>query len=119
MATANRNTPKDLSFRSGVNDSTTSTAASRVDPSTFDSYAGSYKGADDWVFTISRDGARLLIQNGTGGPTYELFPIAENEFAAKEIPEVISFVKNERGKITHLLFNVDGIARRVSRRAAP
>lgn len=114
-----RNTAKDLSFSSGVNDSTTSTSVSRVDPATFDSYAGSYKGADDWVFTISRDGDRLLIQNGTGGSTYELFPIAVNEFAAKEIPEVISFVKNERGEVTHLLFNVDDVARRITSPTAP
>ena len=66
------------------------------------------------MFTISRHGDRLLIQNGVGGPTYELFQIARNEFAAKEIPEVISFVKNERGEVTHLLFNVDDISRRFS-----
>jgi mono/diheme cytochrome c family protein len=117
-----RNKPKDLSFRSGVHDSPNptpaSTAAWRMDPVTFDSYAGSYKGADEWVFTISRDGDRLLIQNGTGGPTYELFQISENEFAAKEIPEVMSFVKNERGEVTHLLFNVDDVAQRVNRNNA-
>jgi hypothetical protein len=31
----------------------------------------------------------------------------------REIPEVITFVKNERGEVTHMLFNVDDIARRV------
>jgi hypothetical protein len=83
----------------------------------FDAIVGTYKGEDGWVFTISRHGDRLLIQNGAGGPTYELFQIARNEFTAKEIPEVISFVKNERGEVTHLLFNVDDISRRLSNSA--
>ena len=74
---------------------------------------GAYEGEDGCVFTISRHGDRLSIQNGAGGPTYELFQIARNEFTAKEIPEV-SFVKNERGEVTHLLFNVDDISRRLS-----
>lgn len=103
-----RNGPKDLSFQSA------GAVAGGWDPATFDAYTGSYKGEDEWVFTISRDGVRLFIQNGLGGPTYELVRIAENEFAAKEIPEVISFVKNEHGEVTHLLFNVDDIAPRVS-----
>ena len=104
-----RNGPKDLSFHSA-----SSTGVATFDPGTFDAYVGSYKGEDEWVFTISRDGDRLLVQNGLGGPTYQLFAIGENEFTAKEIPEVISFVKNERGEITHLLFNVDDVARRIT-----
>jgi mono/diheme cytochrome c family protein len=96
-----RNSPKNLDFES------------EMSPAAFDAYVGSYKAEDEWVFTISRNGARLHIQNGLGGPAYELFRIGENEFTAKEIPEVISFVKNEHGEVTHLLFNVDDIARRV------
>lgn len=107
-----RNSPKDLSFLS-----VPPASAGGLDPATFDAYVASYKAEDEWVFTISRDGFRLFIQNGTGGPTFELFQIGVNEFAAKEIPEVISFVKNERGEVTHLLFNVDDIARRVPSRS--
>ncbi|HXQ38843.1 MAG TPA: hypothetical protein VN843_32875, partial [Anaerolineales bacterium] len=104
-----RNGPKDLSLWTGLL-SVPPAVAGRLNPASF---VGSYKAEDSWVFTISGDGDRLLIQNGLGGPTYELFQIAENEFAAKEIPEVISFVRNERGEVTHLLFNVDDIAHRI------
>jgi mono/diheme cytochrome c family protein len=107
-----RNGPKDLRFTGGLSGSTA--ASAQMDHATLDSYAGYYKCADDWVFTITRDGDRLLIQNGTGGPRYQLFPIAVNEFAAKEIPEVISFVKNERGEVTHFVFNIDDLARRIT-----
>lgn len=108
-----RNSPKDLSFKP-QEDSTNSAATRPVDPSTFDECAGSYRGADDWTFTLSRDGDRLLVQNGIGGPTYQVFQIGENEFTAKEIPEIFSFVRDKHGEVTHLLYNLDDISRRVS-----
>jgi hypothetical protein len=39
----------------------------------------------------------------------ELVPISESEFTAKEIPDVISFVRDENGRVTHLLSNVDDV----------
>jgi mono/diheme cytochrome c family protein len=84
----------------------------RVDANTFDAYLGSYRFEDDFVLIIKRDGNRLLIQNGLDGPIYELVAIAENEFTAREIPDVISFVKDARGEVTHLISNVDDVARK-------
>ncbi|MEP6922799.1 MAG: hypothetical protein ABI967_16900 [bacterium] len=40
--------------------------------------------------------------------------ISETEFTCKEIPEALSFVKNARGEVTYLLYNVDDLARRIS-----
>lgn len=109
-----RNTEKDLSFRDAASAGLIAgSSLSGSDPANYNSYVGSYRTADDWVFTISRDGNRLLVQNGLNGPTYQLFAISETEFTCKEIPEVISFVKNERGKVTHLLYNVDDLAPRL------
>lgn len=85
----------------------------RVDPNTFEAYIGRYRFDDDFVLGISKDGDRLLLQNGLDGPIYELVAISKNEFTAREMPDVISFVKDERGEVTHLLSNVDDVARRV------
>src|SRR5882672_4959417 len=95
-----RNRPKDI-------------RAAPVDPDTFDAYVGQYRFFDDFVLTISRDGDRLLVQNGLDGPIYDLVAISGVQFTAREIPDVISFVKNERGEITHLLSNVDDVVKRV------
>jgi mono/diheme cytochrome c family protein len=116
-----RNTEKDLAFHNSGPASDDLSQSLPVgssiggfDPANFNSYVGSYRTADDWVFTISRNGNRLMVQNGLNGPTYQLFAISEIEFTCKEIPEVISFVKNERGEVTHLLYNIDDLAPRVS-----
>jgi len=95
-----RNRPKDID-------------AAPVDPDTFDAYVGQYRFFDDFVLTISRDGDRLLVQNGLDGPIYDLVAISGVQFTAREIPDVISFVKNERGEVTHLLSNVDDVVKRV------
>ena len=109
-----RNTEKDLSFTHRITEVFGVSSLGTRDPANFDSYRGSYRTADDWVFTISRDGDRLFVQNGVNGPTYQLFAISENEFTCREIPEVISFVKNGRGEVTHLLYNIDDLAPRLS-----
>jgi mono/diheme cytochrome c family protein len=95
-----RNGPKDI-------------RAASVDPDTFEAYIGQYRFDDDFVLTILRDGDRLLIQNGLDGPIFELVAISGEQFTAREIPDVISFVKNERGEVTHLLSNVDDVVKRV------
>lgn len=85
----------------------------KVDPKTFDTYIGDYRFEDGFTLTISREGDKLLIQFEGAGPKIELLAIAENEFTAKEIPDVISFVKDDQGRVTHLVENVDEIGKKI------
>ena len=43
-----------------------------------------------------------LVQFGGAGPKIELPASSDTEFTAREIPDVISFAKNNQGRVTHL-----------------
>ncbi len=83
------------------------------DPSAYDAYAGRYRFEDGFTLIILKDGDKLFIQFDGDDNKIELLPISETDFTAKEIPDVISFVRDERGRVTHLLSNVDDIGKRV------
>jgi len=44
-----------------------------------------------------------LFLNFLDRPTLELFPEAENKFFVKPIDVLFSFVKDEKGQVTHFL----------------
>lgn len=85
----------------------------RVDPAVFDAYVGKYRFDDGFTLAIFKEGDKLLIQFDGEGPKLELVAISENEFTAKEIPDMISFVKDGRGRVTHLLNNVDDLGKKI------
>ena len=85
-----------------------------VDPKTLDAYTGQYRfDVDDFVFTIYREADLLRIQNGIDGPVYELVAISENEFTAREMAEIISFARDDQGRVTHLVSNLEEIAKKI------
>jgi mono/diheme cytochrome c family protein len=88
-------------------------AIAKVDPSAYDAYAGRYRLDDGFTLIILRDGDKLFVQFEGDDTKIELLPISETEFTANEIPDVISFVRDERGRVTHLLSNVDDIGKKV------
>ena len=85
----------------------------KIDPKVFDAYVGEYRFDDGFTMNIFKEGDKLLIQFQGAGPRLELSAISENEFTAKEIPDVISFVKDSQGRVTHLISNVDEIGKRI------
>jgi hypothetical protein len=85
----------------------------KIDPELFDAYVGEYRFDDGFTMNIFKEGDKLLIQFQGAGPRMELSAISENEFTAKEIPDVISFVKDSQGRVTHLISNVDEIGKKI------
>jgi mono/diheme cytochrome c family protein len=85
----------------------------KVDPSAYDAYPGQFVFEDGFTLIILRDGDKLLLQFEGDDKKIELLPISETEFTAKEIPDVISFVRDENGRVTHLLSNVDDVGKKV------
>lgn len=79
----------------------------KVDPKIFDSYAGQYQLSPNMVITISRKGDKLMAQP-TGQPKFELFAESETKFFLKVIDAQISFVKDQTGRVTHLIFHQGG-----------
>ncbi len=77
--------------------------AVKVDLEFYDTYAGRYQLQPDWILTIQRSGNRLLVQGPDKRPV-EIFPESESEFFFKIVDAQITFVKNDQGQITHLMF---------------
>lgn len=81
--------------------------AVKVDPKIYDAYVGEYELASDFVFTITREGDRLLMQ-ATGQGKAEAFPASETDFFFKVVRADITFVKDATGRVTHLVLNQNG-----------
>ncbi len=79
----------------------------KVDPEVYDAYVGRYEIAPDVHMTISRDGDRLMAQP-TGQSKREILPESEAEFFLKVVDAQFTFVKDEKGKVTHLILSQGG-----------
>lgn len=66
-----------------------------------------------FVVRISTYGNQLFIGFQGDDSKFPLVPISATEFTANEIPDVISFSKDEHGRVTHLISNVDDVAPRI------
>lgn len=68
-----------------------------VDYNLYDSYAGGYRLAPDYLITVTREGGRLLAR-ATGEQQLELFPQSSSTFFLKGVDAQITFVKDDRGR---------------------
>jgi len=77
-----------------------------VSSNKYDDYVGryDYSGA---IMKIRRDGDHLFAQL-TGQPEFEIFPKAENEFFWKVVDAQVTFVRDEKGEVTHIIHHQNG-----------
>lgn len=81
--------------------------AVKLDPKLYDTYVGEYQLAPGAVFTIRRDGDRLLARL-TGQSFLEIFPESETEFFYNVVNAQIAFVKDNQGRVTDLVLHQNG-----------
>lgn len=72
-----------------------------LDPNTFDAYVGRYQPNPAITVTVSREGDKLMFESAGG--KVELLPESENSFFSNGLPVTISFVRDDTGKVTHLI----------------
>jgi D-alanyl-D-alanine carboxypeptidase len=83
--------------------------AVRVDPKVLDAYVGQYQPNPSIVLTVTREGDKLMAQQGSSSEKRELLPENENNFFTKEDRrQTFSFVKDEKGQVTFLVVQVEG-----------
>ena len=91
--------------------------AIKVDPAIYEAYAGRYQLDPDFarsipneedrlrlsslVCTVTREGDRLIAE--TAGQRFELHPESETEFFIKEFYGRVTFIKDEKGQVTHVI----------------
>jgi len=78
--------------------------AVKVDPKIFDAYVGEYELAPDRVFIVSKEGDRLMGAP-KGQPQTELFPESETKFFLRVVDAQVTFVKDDKGAVTHLILH--------------
>jgi len=78
-----------------------------VDPKIYSSYTGQYELAPNFILTISAEKDRLFGQ-ATGQPKLELFPESETQFFPITTAVEITFVKDEKGQVIHLILRQGG-----------
>ena len=84
--------------------------AVKVDPAIFDAYVGQYQADPNAVLTVTREGDKLMAQQGSSGEKWEWLPESEVNFFAKggNRRQTFSFVKDEKGQVTHLVVLIEG-----------
>jgi len=85
-----------------------------IDPKVLDQYAGEYEVQPGTVLTVTREGDRLMVQP-SGGRKAEFLPTSETKFFLAAPPITITFVKNEKGAVTHLLLVQGGTETRAAK----
>jgi CubicO group peptidase (beta-lactamase class C family) len=79
----------------------------QVAPEVLDAYIGRYELGPKFVMTITREGDHLMAQP-TNQAKLAFFPESETDFFAKVADAQIGFVKDDAGKVTHMVANQGG-----------
>jgi CubicO group peptidase (beta-lactamase class C family) len=81
--------------------------AIKLDPKTYDAYVGQYELAPTVTVTVTKEDDRLMVQL-TGQPKVEVFPESETKFFLRVVDAQITFVKDDKGQVTHLVLHQGG-----------
>jgi D-alanyl-D-alanine-carboxypeptidase/D-alanyl-D-alanine-endopeptidase len=78
--------------------------AIKLEAKVFDAYVGEYQLAPTFVITISREGDQFFAY-ATGQGKFELFAETESDFFLTVVDAQITFVKDDKGQVTHLVLH--------------
>jgi len=79
----------------------------KVDPSTFDAYAGSYRLENGVHFAVFREGGRLMLDADPLGKV-EMYPESTSKFFLRITDAQITFVRDGDGKVNRVIGRIDG-----------
>ncbi len=87
----------------------------KVDPKVYDAYVGRYEIGHETIVTFTREGDRLMAQPTDEGKI-EVFPESETVFFLNRAKDAtITFVKDDKGKVTHVVLRREGHDTRAKR----
>ena len=81
--------------------------AIKLDSRIYDAYVGQYELAPNFIIAITKEGDGLFAQ-ATGQSKFEVFPESETEFFYTVVDAQITFVRDEKGQVTHLVLHQNG-----------
>jgi CubicO group peptidase (beta-lactamase class C family) len=78
--------------------------AIRLDPNILNQYVGKYRLNEYWEVMITKEGDRLMYHPFSGSRSYyEIHAESENQFYIKELGFSFTVVRNDPGRITHIV----------------
>ena len=81
----------------------------KIDPKILDAYTGQYQLNPSVVFTITREGDKLLLQQGSNPEKRDLLPESASNFFANENRRLTySFFKDEKEQVAYLVVQLEG-----------
>jgi D-alanyl-D-alanine-carboxypeptidase/D-alanyl-D-alanine-endopeptidase len=92
--------------------------AVKLDAKALDACVGQYELAPGAIFTVRREGGRLLAQL-TRQQFLEIFPENETNFFYQAVDAQLTFIKNARGEVTSLVLHQNGQNPRARKLFAP
>ena len=75
-----------------------------VNPKVYDAYVGRYELEPKVIATIARERDRLLLQL-TDQPQVEMFPESETIFFLKVVDAMVTFIKDDQGKVSGMVIH--------------
>ena len=82
--------------------------AAKINPKVFEAYVGQYQPSPATTLTVTSEGGKLMVQQGLDEKR-ELVPESESNFFMPENRLLTySFIKDEKGQVTHLVVQRDG-----------
>lgn len=75
----------------------------KVNPKIYDAYVGQYRLMRSLVYAVTREGDKLMMQELGQPSKRELLPETQTTFFSKGDSGQIVFVKDTKGKVTHLI----------------
>ena len=80
----------------------------KIDPKILDAYTGQYQ-HPAVVFTVTREGDKLRLQQGSNSEKQDLLPESATNFFMNENRRLTySFVKDEKGEVAYLVVQLEG-----------
>jgi len=83
----------------------------RLEAKLLDAYVGEYQLAPGFIIAVTREGDQLFGQ-ATGQGKFELAAETETDFFLKVVDAQITFVKNDKGQVTHLVLHQNRVDQR-------
>ncbi len=91
----------------------------KIDPKVYANYTGRYEFefSSDYIVTIGTEAGNLTteLKQPTGQSKAVIYPQSETRFFRKDVDVEVSFVKDETGRVTHLIFHQEGQELRAKR----
>lgn len=86
-----------------------------VAPAVLESYAGVYQMKPQFSLTVTVEGGKLMVQ-ATGQAKFQVYAESETRFFYKVVDAQISFVRDENGKVDHLILHQGGMNQKAVRK---